>query len=61
MFLNNSLLADFYNLFRDTRKVMPVSTEIGAWGGAEFVRMVQWPMARKAKYPDDGTTTGIPY
>jgi arylsulfatase len=57
----NAILADFYDLFRDTREEMPVSTEIGAWGGAKFVRMVQRHMARKAKYPDEGPALGRPY
>jgi arylsulfatase len=38
-----------------------VSTEIGAWGGAKFVRMIQRHMARKVKYPDEGPATGMPY
>jgi arylsulfatase len=33
----NPIVAKFYDLFRDTREEYPVSTEIGAWGGAEFV------------------------
>jgi arylsulfatase len=59
--IENAILADFYDLFRDTREEKPVSTEIGAWGGAKFVRMVQRHLARKAKYPDEGPATGIPY
>jgi arylsulfatase A-like enzyme len=59
--IQNAILADFYDLFRDTRERYPVSTEIGAWGGAKFVRMVQRHMARKAKYPDEGPATGMPY
>ncbi|MHC4648065.1 MAG: sulfatase-like hydrolase/transferase, partial [Planctomycetota bacterium] len=39
----------------------PVSTEIGAWGGAKFVRMVMRHMKRKAMYPDEGPAIGIPY
>jgi arylsulfatase A-like enzyme len=59
--IENAILADFYDLFRDTRERYPVSTEIGAWGGAKFVRMVQRHMARKAKYPDEGPAIGVPY
>ncbi|MEP5765032.1 MAG: sulfatase-like hydrolase/transferase [Halieaceae bacterium] len=59
--LDNAILADFYDLFRDTREEWPVSTEIGAWGGAKFVRMIKRHMARKQKYPSDGPATGIPY
>jgi arylsulfatase len=57
----NAILADFYDLFRDPQERYPVSTEIGAWGGAKFVRMVQRHMKRKAKYPDEGPATGMPY
>jgi len=59
--ISNAILASFYDLFRDTREEKPVSTEIGAWGGAKFVRMVQRHMKRKAKYPDEGPATGRPY
>ena len=34
-------MAKFYDLFRDTREEYPVSTEVGAWGGQEFVRIFQ--------------------
>ena len=59
--IQNAILADFYDLNRDTREQYPVSTEIGAWGGAKFVRMIQRHMKRKAKYPDEGPATGMPY
>jgi arylsulfatase len=59
--IQNAILADFYDLNRDTREQYPVSTEIGAWGGAKFVRMIQRHMARKVKYPDEGPATGMPY
>ena len=59
--LENAILADFYDLFRDTREEWPVSTEVGAWGGAKFVRMIHRHMARKQKYPSEGPATGIPY
>jgi arylsulfatase len=59
--ISNAILADFYDLNRDTREQYPVSTEIGAWGGAKFVRMIQRHMKRKAKYPDEGPATGMPY
>jgi arylsulfatase len=59
--IQNAILADFYDLNRDTREEKPVSTEVGAWGGAKFVRMVMRHMARKTKYPDEGPATGIPY
>ena len=57
----NPIGASFYDLFRDTREEWKVSTEIGAWGGAEFVRVIQRHMQRKAKYPDEGPATGVPY
>ena len=59
--IENAILADFYDLFRDPQEKYPVSTEIGAWGGAKFVRMVQRHLQRKAKYPDEGPATGMPY
>ena len=59
--ISNAILADFYDLFRDPQERYPVSTEIGAWGGAKFVRMVGRHMQRKVKYPDEGPATGMPY
>ena len=59
--IDNAILADFYDLFRDPQEKYPVSTEIGAWGGAKFVRMIQRHLKRKAKYPDEGPAIGIPY
>jgi arylsulfatase len=59
--IENAILADFYDLYRDSREEWPVSTEVGAWGGAKFVRMIQRHMARKQKYPSDGPATGMPY
>jgi len=57
----NAILAKFYDLFRDTREEWPVSTEVGAWGGAKFVRMVKRHEGRKVKYPDAPPATGMPY
>jgi arylsulfatase len=57
----NPIGAKFYDLFRDTREEWPVATEVGAWGGAKFVRTVQRHMQRKAKYPDKGPALGVPY
>jgi arylsulfatase len=54
-------VAKFYDLFRDTREEYPVSTEVGAWGGAEFVRVIGRHMKRKEKYPDEGSARGRPY
>ncbi len=59
--MENAILADFYDIFRDTREEWPVSTEICAWGGAKFVRMVQRHFKRKAKYPDTPPALGMPY
>jgi arylsulfatase A-like enzyme len=59
--IENAIVAKFYDLFRDTREEWPVSTEIGAWGGAKFVRMVQRHTLRKQKYPSEGPATGMPY
>ncbi len=57
----NPIGAKFYDLFRDTREEWPVATEVGAWGGAKFVRTVQRHMQRKVKYPDKGPALGVPY
>ena len=59
--IDNAILADFYDLYRDPQEKYPVSTEIGAWGGAKFVRMIQRHLQRKALYPDEGPGLGIPY
>jgi len=57
----NPIIGKFYHLYRDTREELPVSTEVGAWGGAEFVRVIQRHLKRKAKYPDEGPALGVPY
>ncbi len=57
----NPIGAKFYDVFRDTREEYPVSTEIGAWGGAEFVRIIKRHMMRKQKYPDEKHATGRPF
>ena len=59
--IENAIIADFYDLFRDTREEWPVATEVGAWGGAKFVRMIQRHQMRKQKYPSEGPATGMPY
>ncbi|MEM8954475.1 MAG: sulfatase-like hydrolase/transferase [Verrucomicrobiota bacterium] len=59
--IDNAILADFYDLFRDPQEKYPVSTEIGAWGGAKFVRMINRHLKRKEKYPDEGPALGMPY
>jgi len=57
----NPIGAKFYDLFRDTREEYPVSTEVGAWGGQEFVRVIQRHLMRKQRYPDEGPARGMPY
>ena len=57
----NPIGAKFYDLFRDTREEWPLSTEIGAWGGQEFVRVIQRHVLRKKKYPDEPAARGRPY
>ena len=57
----NPIVAKFYDLQRDTREEYSVSTEVGAWGGAEFVRMIERHMLRKVKYPDEKPAYGRPY
>lgn len=59
--IDNAILADFYHLFRDPQEKYPVSTEIGAWGGAKFVRMIQRHIQRKEMYPDEAPGLGRPY
>ncbi|MDH3998157.1 MAG: sulfatase-like hydrolase/transferase [Desulfuromonadales bacterium] len=59
--IENAIIADFYDLFRDPQERYPVSTEVGAWGGAKFVRMVMRHMKRKEMYPDEGPAIGMPY
>ena len=57
----NPIVAKFYDLHRDTREEWPVATEIGAWGGAEFVRVITRHKQREAKYPDEKPAYGTPY
>jgi arylsulfatase len=57
----NPIVAKFYDLYRDTREEWKVSTEVGAWGGAEFVRIIQRHKARKKRFPDEGPAKGRPY
>lgn len=57
----NPIVAKFYHLFRDTREEYPVSTEVGAWGGAEFVRVVMRHKKRMEKYPSGPPAFGVPY
>jgi arylsulfatase A-like enzyme len=57
----NPIGAKFYDLFRDTREEWPVATQVGAWGGAEFVRVIMRHKMRMQKYPSEGPARGIPY
>ena len=57
----NPIVADFFDVYRDTHEKYPVSTEVGAWGGQEFVRVLKRHLARKQKYPDTPPATGRPY
>jgi len=57
----NPIGAKFYDLFRDTREEWPVATEVGAWGGAEFVRVIMRHKMRLQKYPSEGPARGVPY
>ncbi|WP_171236649.1 sulfatase-like hydrolase/transferase [Ruegeria sp. HKCCA6837] len=59
--LTNGILADFIDIYRDTHEKYPVSTEVGAWGGQEFVRILARHQARKEKFPDEKPAFGIPY
>ena len=55
------IVAKFYDLFRDTREEWPVATEVGAWAGAEFVRIMQRHKKRKERFPDEPPAFGQPY
>ncbi|WP_170479596.1 sulfatase-like hydrolase/transferase [Ruegeria arenilitoris] len=57
----SAILAEFYDIYRDTHEKYPVSTEVGAWGGQEFVRILGRHLARKEKYPDTPPAYGPPY
>jgi arylsulfatase A-like enzyme len=57
----NPIAAKFYDTFRDTREELPVSTEIGAWAGAEFVRIIERHKTNKKNYPDEPPGYGMPY
>jgi arylsulfatase A-like enzyme len=59
--IDNAILADFYDLFRDPQEKHPVSTEIGAWGSAKFINMLQRHLMRMKKYPSEGPGVGMPY
>jgi arylsulfatase len=57
----SGITAKFYDLFRDTREEWPVSTEIGAWGGIEFGRLIMRHKMRMKEYPDEKPAYGRPY
>ncbi|WP_170755094.1 sulfatase-like hydrolase/transferase [Ruegeria lacuscaerulensis] len=57
----SAILAKFFDLYRDTREEYSVSTEVGAWGGQEFARILGRHMARKEKFPDTPPAYGAPY
>lgn len=57
----SAILADFFDVYRDTHEKYPVSTEVGAWGGQEFVRILGRHLKRKEMYPDTEPARGVPY
>ncbi|MCA0930095.1 sulfatase-like hydrolase/transferase [Ruegeria profundi] len=57
----SAILADFFDIYRDTHEKYPVSTEVGAWGGQEFQRILGRHLARKELYPDTEPARGVPY
>ena len=57
----NPIGAKFYDVQRDTREEYPVSTEIGAWGGAEYARIIQRHMMRKQAFPSEKAAMGMLY
>lgn len=56
-----SILIDDVGFGDDTHEKYPVSTEVGARGGQEFVRVLRRHLARKQVFPDQGPATGMPY
>ncbi len=57
----SAILANFFDIYRDTHEKYPVSTEVGAWGGQEFQRILGRHLARKKLYPDTEPARGVPY
>ena len=57
----NAIAGKFYDLFRDTREEWPVSIEVGAWAGAEFVRIIQRHKQRMERFPIEPPAFGRPY
>jgi len=57
----NPIAGKFYDLYRDTREEWPVATEVGAWGGVEFGRIIKRHKMRKQMYPDEPPAFGVPY
>ncbi|PRY24437.1 arylsulfatase [Aliiruegeria haliotis] len=57
----NPIVAEFFDLLRDTREEYAISTEVGAWGGQEFVRILGRHMKRKEAFPDTPPAFGVPY
>ncbi|WP_425046205.1 sulfatase-like hydrolase/transferase [Primorskyibacter sp. S87] len=57
----SAILANFFDIFRDTHEKYPVSTEVGAWGGQEFQRILKRHLGRKEMYPDIPPAMGVPY
>lgn len=57
----SAILANFFDIYRDTHEKYPVSTEVGAWGGQEFQRILGRHFARKKLYPDTEPAHGVPY
>ncbi len=57
----NPIVAKFYHLFRDPREEDSVSTEVGAWAGQEFNRIIRRHLKWKEMYPDQPAAQGRPY
>jgi len=57
----NPIAGKFYDLYRDAREEWPVATEVGAWGGVEFGRIIKRHKMRKQMYPDEPPAFGVPY
>lgn len=57
----NLATAPFYDLLRDPREEKPVATQVGAWAGSPFERIIQRHQAWKELHPDMPAPRAMPY
>jgi arylsulfatase len=55
------IIAEFFDLYRDPREEIPVSTPVGAWAAASLVDIITRHQMMKQKYPDVPPAMGRPY